>query len=58
MASGSGGVRVEKKEGSSKKEASSERPEMSGEKRNEVRRTGSTEELVMLFKVKGTNQGE
>lgn len=49
---------VVKEKGGSKREASSERPEMSGDKGNKVRRTGGSEELVVLFKVKGANQGD
>lgn len=65
MASGSGGdkggggwQKVVKEKGRSKRGALSKRPEMSGDEGNKVRRTGSTEELVMLFKVKGANQGD
>lgn len=54
---GGGWQKLVREKGRSKKEASSERPEMSGDEGNKVRRTGSTEELVVLFKVKGANQG-
>ena len=47
-----------KEKGGSKRGASIERPEMSGDEGNKIRKTGSTEEFVMLFKVKGTNQGD
>lgn len=65
MASGMGGdegggwwQKVVREKGRSKREASSERPEMSEDEGNKVRRTGNTEELVVLFKVKGANQGD
>lgn len=65
MASGSGGDEggggwhtVVKEKGGSKREASRERPEMSGDEGSKVRRTGNSEELVVLFKVKGANQGD
>jgi len=51
-----GGIQNEK--GGSKRVASSERPEMSGDEGNKIRRTGMSEELVVLFKVKGSNQGD
>jgi hypothetical protein len=38
--------------------ASSERPEISGDDGSKVRRPGANEEFVVLFKVKGANQGD
>ena len=47
-----------REKGENKRVASSERPEMSGDEGNKVRRTGANEEFVVLFKVKGANQGD
>lgn len=64
MASGSGGAQggnwqtVCREKGENKRVASSEGPEMSGDEGNKVRRTGANEEFVVLFKVKGANQGD
>lgn len=59
MAFGSGGdeggggwQKVVREKERSKREASSERPEMSEDEGNKVRTTGSTEELVMLLKLR------
>ena len=55
---GGGWQTVVKEKGGSKRGASSERPETSGDEGNKIRKTGNTEEFVVLFKVKGTNQGD
>lgn len=64
MASGSEGAQggnwqtVCQEKGENKRMALSERPEMSGDEGNKMRRTGVNDEFVVLFKVKGANQGD
>ena len=64
MASGSRGAQggnwqtVCWEKGGNKRKASNERPEMSGDEGNKMRGMGANEEFVVLFKVKGVNQGD